>query len=43
MDNNKELLKEETSDLLYHLLVLLAEKEISLSEINEVLRKRHLK
>ena len=43
MDNNKELLKEETSDLLYHLLVLLAEKDISLNEISEVLRKRHLK
>ena len=43
MDNNRELLKEETSDLLYHLLVLLAEKEIPLSEISEVLRKRHAK
>jgi phosphoribosyl-ATP pyrophosphohydrolase/phosphoribosyl-AMP cyclohydrolase len=41
MDNNNELLKEETSDLLYHLLVLLAEKNISLNEISEVLRKRH--
>ncbi len=43
MANNRELLKEETSDLLYHLLVLLAEKQISLSEINDVLRKRHSK
>ncbi len=43
MDNNRELLKEETSDLIYHLLVLLAEKEISLTEISEVLRKRHSK
>jgi len=43
MDNNRDLLKEETSDLLYHLLVLLAEKDISLSEISEVLKKRHLK
>ena len=43
MDNNNELLKEETSDLLYHLLVLLAEKEISLSEISDVLKKRHSK
>jgi len=41
MDDNVELLKEETSDLLYHLLVLLAEKNISLNEISEVLRKRH--
>jgi phosphoribosyl-ATP pyrophosphohydrolase/phosphoribosyl-AMP cyclohydrolase len=43
MDNNVELLKEETSDLIYHLLVLLAEKNISLNEISELLRKRHLK
>ncbi len=43
MDNNIELLKEESSDLLYHLLVLLAEKKISLNEISEVLRKRHSK
>lgn len=43
MDNNRERLKEETSDLLYHLLVLLAEKEISLDEISEVLKLRHLK
>ncbi len=43
MDNNRNLLKEETSDLLYHLLVLLAEKEISLTDISEVLRKRHSK
>ncbi len=43
MDNNIELLKEETSDLLYHLLVLLAEKNISLNEINDVLQKRHMK
>ncbi|MDA3860455.1 MAG: bifunctional phosphoribosyl-AMP cyclohydrolase/phosphoribosyl-ATP diphosphatase HisIE [Melioribacteraceae bacterium] len=43
MDNNIELLKEETSDLLYHLLVLLAEKNISLNEISDVLRKRHSK
>lgn len=43
MDNNLDLLKEETSDLVYHLLVLLAEKNISLNEISEVLRKRHQK
>lgn len=41
MDDNINLLKEETSDLLYHLLVLLAEKNISLNEISDVLRKRH--
>lgn len=43
MDNNRERLKEETADLLYHLLVLLSEKEISLNEISEVLRNRHSK
>lgn len=43
IDNNRERLKEETADLLYHLLVLLAEKRISLDEISEVLRNRHLK
>ncbi len=43
IDNNRERLKEETADLLYHLLVLLAEKNISLDEISEVLRNRHLK
>ena len=42
IDNNIERLKEETADLIYHLLVLLAEKEISLSDISDVLRKRHL-
>ncbi|NOX17123.1 MAG: bifunctional phosphoribosyl-AMP cyclohydrolase/phosphoribosyl-ATP diphosphatase HisIE [Chlorobi bacterium] len=40
IDGNAEKLKEETADLLYHLLVLLAEKNISLEEINETLRKR---
>ena len=43
MDNNPERLKEETADLLYHLLVLLSEKEISLNEISEILRNRHSK
>jgi phosphoribosyl-ATP pyrophosphohydrolase/phosphoribosyl-AMP cyclohydrolase len=38
-DNDK--LKEETADLLFHLLVLLQEKEVDLSEVVEVLRKRH--
>lgn len=34
-------MKEEVADLLYHLLVLLAEKDVSLNEILEVLEKRH--
>ncbi len=33
--------KEEIADLMYHLLVLLAEKGISLAEIMAVLEKRH--
>jgi len=41
IDNNTDLLKEETSDLLYHLLVLLAEKNITLNEVMDVLEKRH--
>ncbi len=40
IDGNTDRLKEETADLLYHLLVLLAEKNISLDEIGDVLRKR---
>jgi phosphoribosyl-ATP pyrophosphohydrolase/phosphoribosyl-AMP cyclohydrolase len=43
IDNQDDLLKEEISDLLYHLLVLLAEKDISLSEIETVLAVRHSK
>ncbi len=39
--DNRERLKEESADLLYHLLVLLAEKEISLNEVINVLEKRH--
>lgn len=41
IDNNNELLKEEVSDLLYHLLVLLAHKDISLQDIYLVLKNRH--
>jgi len=43
VSNNKERLKEESADLLYHLLVLLTEKEISLSEVISVLENRHSK
>lgn len=38
--NDKEELISETSDLLYHLLVLLVEKEITLDEINQELESR---
>ena len=38
--NDKEELISETSDLLYHLLVLLVEKDITLDEINQELESR---
>ncbi|MGX6970995.1 phosphoribosyl-ATP diphosphatase [Vagococcus bubulae] len=38
--NDKEELVSETSDLLYHLLVLLVEKNITLDEINQELDSR---
>ena len=41
VDGNNEGLIEETADLLYHLLVLLAEREIKLSEVVNVLSERH--
>lgn len=40
-DDNAELFKNEAADLLYHLLILLKSKGISLSEIEEVLYDRH--
>jgi len=40
-DNNAELLKNEAADLLYHLLILLKAKNISFSEIEEILQTRH--
>ncbi|PKA84018.1 phosphoribosyl-ATP pyrophosphatase /phosphoribosyl-AMP cyclohydrolase [Ulvibacter sp. MAR_2010_11] len=39
-DDNKELFKNEVADLLYHLLLLLRIKNVSLSDIEDVLRKR---
>jgi len=39
-DNNAELFKNEAADLLYHLLVLFAEKEIELKEVLDALEKR---
>lgn len=38
--NDKDELISETSDLLYHLLVLLVEKDITLDEINHELDSR---
>ena len=40
-DNNDDLFKNESADLLYHLLVLLVEKGVSLNEVVQVLRERH--
>ena len=39
-DNNAESFKNEAADLLYHLLVLFAEKDIELKVVLETLKKR---
>lgn len=39
-DDNVELFKNEAADLLYHLLVLLAAKEVNLSEVIDLLKDR---
>jgi phosphoribosyl-AMP cyclohydrolase / phosphoribosyl-ATP pyrophosphohydrolase len=39
-DDDAELFKSEASDLLYHLLVLFAEKNIALRDVLETLRQR---
>ena len=41
MKGDKEKFKEEAADLLYHLMVLMAEQEIQLSEVVKELEKRH--
>jgi len=41
VSDNVPRMKEEIADLLYHLLVLIADKDVSLVEIMEVLEKRH--
>ena len=40
-DDNKDLFLGEAADLLYHFLVLLAEKDYRWEEVIDVLRKRH--
>ncbi len=40
-DNNTDLFINETSDMLYHLLILLKLKNVSLSDIEGCLQKRH--
>lgn len=42
LGERKDLFINECADLLYHLLVLLSAKNIGLSEIEDVLRERHL-
>jgi phosphoribosyl-AMP cyclohydrolase / phosphoribosyl-ATP pyrophosphohydrolase len=40
-DDNKELFLGEAADLMYHYLVLLAAKNVQLSDVVEVLKQRH--
>ena len=40
-DDNKDLFMNEAADLLYHLQVLLAAKDVKLQEVVEILRNRH--
>lgn len=40
-DDNKDLFLGEAADLIYHFLVLLSQKDSSLSEVIEVLKSRH--
>jgi len=42
-DDNIDLFKNEAADLLYHLLILLKAKNISIQNIEEVLKERHFK
>lgn len=43
LGNNRELLLNESADLVFHLLVLLAAKDVSLAEVEAVLQGRHQK
>ena len=40
-DNNDELFKNEAADLIFHLLILLEEKEVSLEDVIAILQERH--
>jgi phosphoribosyl-ATP pyrophosphohydrolase/phosphoribosyl-AMP cyclohydrolase len=42
-DNNRKLFLNEAADLMYHFLVLLSAKEISLNDVTTVLKERHKK
>ena len=41
MDQNDKLFKDEAADLLYHLMVLLADRGMNLQDIEDVLAERH--
>lgn len=41
MDNKKSLFLGEAADLIYHVLVLLAQKNVRLEEVIEILKGRH--
>jgi phosphoribosyl-AMP cyclohydrolase / phosphoribosyl-ATP pyrophosphohydrolase len=41
LGDNRELLLEESADLLFHFLVLLAAKDVELKEVEAVLRRRN--
>lgn len=41
LSENDDLFRNEAADLLFHFLVLLADRGISLNDVLEVLRKRH--
>ncbi len=43
MDGKKDLLIEESADLLYHLLVLLTDQGVKLEDVETKLMERHLK
>jgi phosphoribosyl-ATP pyrophosphohydrolase/phosphoribosyl-AMP cyclohydrolase len=40
-DDNKELFLNEAADLMYHYLVLLIEKDFSLNDVLDILKRRH--
>jgi phosphoribosyl-ATP pyrophosphohydrolase/phosphoribosyl-AMP cyclohydrolase len=42
-DNNETLFLNESADLLFHYLVLLAAKNYSLNDVIKVLKERHAK
>jgi phosphoribosyl-ATP pyrophosphohydrolase/phosphoribosyl-AMP cyclohydrolase len=41
MKDDRTEIANEAADLLYHMLVLLADADMSLDEVIEVLRQRH--